>query len=169
MDAHAGKVVVLHLECASLQSVRDCAAVFLRQRSDLTLLVCNAGEVTFADMMLGSIACARSAQWALGMVLGTLVLLDAISWTLLKLTDLASTGSSTPLHSDVRQSDRAHASAGVMMCPEGRTVDGIETHFQVNFLAHWLLFDLLRPALLAGCTTQLYSRCGACSGNRCVL
>ena len=39
-----GKVQLLHLELGSLQSVRDCAAAFLKRSQELTLLVCNAGE-----------------------------------------------------------------------------------------------------------------------------
>ncbi|KAL4934629.1 NAD(P)-binding protein [Aspergillus undulatus] len=41
------------------------------------------------------------------------------------------------------------ANAGVMASPETHTKDGFETHFGVNYLAHFLLFVLLRPSLLA--------------------
>ncbi|KAF3394118.1 Short-chain dehydrogenase [Penicillium rolfsii] len=41
------------------------------------------------------------------------------------------------------------ANAGVMATPEGRTMDGFETQLGTNYLAHFLLFLLLRPALLA--------------------
>lgn len=40
------------------------------------------------------------------------------------------------------------ANAGVMACPEGRTTDAFETQFESNYLAHFLLFYLLKPLLL---------------------
>ena len=48
--------------------------------------------------------------------------------------------------------------AGVMAPPEGRTKDGWETQFGVNHIAHFLLFQLLKPALLASSTPQFNSR-----------
>ena len=48
--------------------------------------------------------------------------------------------------------------AAVMATPEGRTADGFETQFGTNHLAHFLLFQLLKPALLASSTPELPSR-----------
>ncbi|PYH82662.1 NAD(P)-binding protein [Aspergillus uvarum CBS 121591] len=48
--------------------------------------------------------------------------------------------------------------AGVMACPESRTVDGFETQFGCNHLAHFLLFYLLKPVLLASSAPGFNSR-----------
>lgn len=48
--------------------------------------------------------------------------------------------------------------AGVMACPEGRTADGFETQFGSNYLAHFLLFALLKPVLLTSATPEFHSR-----------
>ncbi|GKU08552.1 oxidoreductase [Fusarium langsethiae] len=53
--------------------------------------------------------------------------------------------------------------AGVMTPPEGRTKDGFETQFGTNHLAHFLLFNLLQPALSAGSIPQRNSRVGILS------
>ncbi|KAI1746706.1 putative short-chain dehydrogenase [Xylaria castorea] len=48
--------------------------------------------------------------------------------------------------------------AGVRNTPEGRTADGFETQFGVNHLAHFLLFQLVQPTLLASSTPLFNSR-----------
>ncbi|KAH6869775.1 short-chain dehydrogenase [Thelonectria olida] len=48
--------------------------------------------------------------------------------------------------------------AGVMMTPEGRTVDGFETQMGINHLGHFLFFNLLKSALLASATSDFNSR-----------
>jgi NAD(P)-dependent dehydrogenase (short-subunit alcohol dehydrogenase family) len=48
--------------------------------------------------------------------------------------------------------------AGVMATPEGKTKDGIETQFGVNHVAHFQLFEILKPALLASSTPEFNSR-----------
>lgn len=50
------------------------------------------------------------------------------------------------------------ANAGVMACPEGRTIDGYETQFATNHLGHFLLFNLLKPLLLASSSPDFNSR-----------
>lgn len=58
--------------------------------------------------------------------------------------------------------------AGVMAPPEGKTADGFETQFGTNHLAHFLLFQLLKPTLLASATPTFNSRvvCLTSSGHR---
>ncbi|KAK5311758.1 hypothetical protein LTR93_011600 [Exophiala xenobiotica] len=48
--------------------------------------------------------------------------------------------------------------AGVMACPEARTIDGFETQFGTNHLAHFLLFYLLKETLLKSSTPSFNSR-----------
>lgn len=53
--------------------------------------------------------------------------------------------------------------AGVMATPEGKTANGFETQFGTNHLAHFLLFQLLKPALLSSSTPTFNSRVVAVS------
>lgn len=59
--------------------------------------------------------------------------------------------------------------AGIMAVPNiVKTADGFESQFGTNHLAHFLLFQLLKPILLASSTPQMNSRvvCLSSSGHR---
>jgi NAD(P)-dependent dehydrogenase (short-subunit alcohol dehydrogenase family) len=45
-----------------------------------------------------------------------------------------------------------------MATPEGTTQDGFETQFGVNHMGHFLLFQLLKPALIASSSPEFNSR-----------
>ena len=45
-----------------------------------------------------------------------------------------------------------------MACPESRTEDGFETQFGTNHLGHFLLFQLLKSALLTSSMPSFHSR-----------
>ena len=55
--------------------------------------------------------------------------------------------------------------AGVMATPQGKTEDGFETQFGTNHLGHFLLFSLLKPALLTAATPERPSRVVAVSST----
>ncbi|KAH6633747.1 short-chain dehydrogenase [Boeremia exigua] len=48
--------------------------------------------------------------------------------------------------------------AGIMAVPFSKTTDGFESQFGTNHLAHFLLFQLVKPALLASATPTYPSR-----------
>jgi NAD(P)-dependent dehydrogenase (short-subunit alcohol dehydrogenase family) len=50
------------------------------------------------------------------------------------------------------------ANAGIMAVPEAKTVDGFESQFATNYLSHFLLFQLLREAMLSSATPDFPSR-----------
>ncbi|KAF9877428.1 short-chain dehydrogenase [Colletotrichum karsti] len=55
--------------------------------------------------------------------------------------------------------------AGVMSKTKEKTVDGFEKNFGTNHLGHFLLFQLLKPALLASSTPEFHSRVVAVSSQ----
>jgi NAD(P)-dependent dehydrogenase (short-subunit alcohol dehydrogenase family) len=48
--------------------------------------------------------------------------------------------------------------AGIMACPQSKTLDGFESQFGVNHLAHFLFFNLLKNTMLASSTPEFNSR-----------
>jgi NAD(P)-dependent dehydrogenase (short-subunit alcohol dehydrogenase family) len=56
------------------------------------------------------------------------------------------------------------ANAGIMACPEGRTVDGFEIQFGTNYLGHFLLVNRLIPLLAAGAPSRVV--CLSSAGHR---
>lgn len=48
--------------------------------------------------------------------------------------------------------------AGIMATPEGKTAEGFESQLGTNHYAHFLFFQLLKPALLASSTPAFQSR-----------
>lgn len=48
--------------------------------------------------------------------------------------------------------------AGIMMTPESTTIDGYESQFATNHLAHFLLFNLLKDTMLSSSTPEHNSR-----------
>lgn len=59
----------------------------------------------------------------------------------------------------------ANATAGIMMCPESTTRDGFELQFGTCHLGHFLLFQLLKDALLKSSTPDFASRVVAVSSS----
>lgn len=61
----------------------------------------------------------------------------------------------------LRRSKQLHilmTNAGVMACPESRSADGFELQFATNHVSHFLLFQLLKPTLLASSSPAFNSR-----------
>ena len=48
--------------------------------------------------------------------------------------------------------------AGIMACPESKTEDGFESQLQINYLGHFLLYQLLEDTLLKSSTSDFNSR-----------
>ncbi|KAH6977596.1 short-chain dehydrogenase [Ilyonectria sp. MPI-CAGE-AT-0026] len=91
--------------------------------------------------------------------LGDIAKSDRVHLLKLELDSLASVRAAAAVFlSKSKQLNILIANAGVMMTPEGRTADGFETQLGINHLAHFLLFNLLKPALLASTTPKFNSR-----------
>ena len=77
----------------------------------------------------------------------------------LELDDLQSVRQcATDFLSKSKQLNALITNAGIMACPEGKTKDGFELQFGTNHVGHFLLFQLLKPALLASSTPSYNSR-----------
>lgn len=78
----------------------------------------------------------------------------------MNLDDLASVrqGAETFLSQSGNKLNLLVCNAGVMATPFSLTRDGFETQFATNFLSHFLLFQILKPTLLASSTAAYNSR-----------
>jgi len=81
---------------------------------------------------------------------------DAVTLEELDLSSLAAVRDFTDrIYARVDHLDLLVANAGMMACPEGLTVDGIETQFATNHLGHFVLVNRLVPLLLAGAPSRV--------------
>lgn len=78
----------------------------------------------------------------------------------MSLDSLASvrSGASSFLQKSNNQLNALITNAGIMATPFSKTKDGFESQFGTNHLAHFLLFQLVKPALLASATPAYPSR-----------
>lgn len=67
-------------------------------------------------------------------------------------------GAASFLQKSIGQLNVLVGNAGVMACPYSKTQDGFETQFGTDHLAHFLLFHLLKDALLSSATPEYPSR-----------
>lgn len=81
---------------------------------------------------------------------------DLVEWDLIDLADLASVRAFADRWGD-RPLSLLINNAGVMACPQGATADGFEAQFGTNHLAHFLLSELLTPALEKGAPSRVIS------------
>lgn len=91
--------------------------------------------------------------------LGDLIKSDRVHLLELDLNSLASVRrAAEEFSSKEKKLNVLIANAGVMAPPEGRTEDVFETQFGTNHLAHFLLINLLTPALKAAFSSTFDSR-----------
>ncbi|MCJ1423466.1 hypothetical protein MMC29_001349 [Sticta canariensis] len=161
-----GKVELLLLELDSFKSVRAAAEGFLRRSKTLNVIVNNAGmtatEQTAWHIHFGyehdeqlSAEIDQShrsvqSRWETRTRDGcTGTMPNQIAECYLQPFVAAVLAITNPFKSCV---------ASIMSCPEGRTQDGFETQFGTCHLGHFLLFELLKPTLLASSTPGFNSR-----------
>lgn len=104
----------------------------------------------------GTVRDVAKAQTALGPLVPT----GKVQLIHMELDDLASVKAGTR---DFLQKTRGKLNvlienAGVMMCPYSKTRDGFEMQFGTNHVGHFLLFHLLKDALLASVKPDFNSR-----------
>lgn len=75
-------------------------------------------------------------------------------------------------HEIVNQAPALHFlvnDAGISSDPKRKTIDGFDTTFQVNYLGHFLLTELLLPLLRRGRPSRVISTSGSLENEACVL
>jgi NAD(P)-dependent dehydrogenase (short-subunit alcohol dehydrogenase family) len=77
----------------------------------------------------------------------------ATSFLKMDLSDLSDVRRAAESLSDTPKIDHLVAVAGIMVPPYGRTVDGVESQFGVNYLANFQLVKLLLPKIRAAGTS----------------
>jgi NAD(P)-dependent dehydrogenase (short-subunit alcohol dehydrogenase family) len=124
----AGTVETIHLDLASLASVRQCAQELLQKLERIHLLVNNAGTETSGAELVQFVSCCVQR--------------------LMAETEYAFTVQGKKVHCFILFS-------GIMACPQGKTEDGFETQFGVNHLGHFLLTCLLLPRIIRSAPARI--------------
>lgn len=167
----SSKYAALHVSSKGPGDSRPTAAQIIEDEglndilSDKVIFItgCSSGlgvETARALLMCGATLylAVRNPAKALA-ALGTLSTNDRVNLLTLDLNDLSSVR--TCAAEFLAKSSTLNIlinNAGVMATPEGRTTGGFETQFGTNFLAHFLLFQLLKPALISSSSPIFHSR-----------